>query len=45
MNAAENTSFYTALARVYETRQRGVGNSRFAAAFFNLSLASARRAN
>ena len=32
-------------ARVRETRQRGVGNARFAAAFFNPSRASARRAS
>ena len=32
-------------ARVRETRKRGVGNARFAAAFFNPSCASARRAS
>ena len=31
------------LARIREMRQRGVGNARFAAAFFNPSCASARR--
>ena len=35
--------FLQPLARVRETRQRGVGNARFAAAFFYLSRASARR--
>ena len=38
-------AFLQPLARVRETRQRGVGNARFAAAFFNLSRASARRAS
>ena len=37
--------FLQPLVRVRETRQRGVGNARFAAAFFNLSRASARRAS
>ena len=35
--------FLQHLARVRETRKRGVGNSRFAAAFFSPSRASARR--
>ena len=35
--------FLLSLARVRETRKRGVGNARFAAAFFNLSRASGRR--
>ena len=37
--------FLQLLARVRETRQRGVGNARFAAAFFNPSRASGRRAS
>ncbi len=36
-------AFLQPLARVRETRQRGVGNARFAAAFFNPSRASVRR--
>ena len=35
--------FLQSLARVRETRKRGAGNSRFAAAFFNPSRASGRR--
>ena len=35
--------FLQPLARIRETRQRGVGNARFTAAFFNTSRASARR--
>ena len=35
--------FLQHLARIRETRQRGVGNARFAAAFFSPSRASARR--
>ena len=35
--------FLQPLARIRETRKRGVGNSRFAAAFFSPSRASARR--
>ena len=38
-------AFIQPLARVRETRQRGVGNARFAAAFFSPSRASARRAS
>ena len=38
-------AFFQPLARVREARQRGVGNARFAAAFFNPSCASARRAS
>ena len=38
-------NFLQPLARIREMRQRGAGNSRFAAAFFNLSRASARRAS
>ena len=37
--------FLQPLARIRETRQRGVGNARFAAAFFSPSRASARRAS
>ena len=37
--------FLLPLARIRETRKRGAGNARFAAAFFNPSCASARRAS
>ena len=44
--ATRNCSgFLLPLARVRETRQRGVSNARFAAAFFSPSRASARRAS
>ena len=35
--------FLQSLARLHETRQRGVGNARFTAAFFSTSRASVRR--
>ena len=37
--------FFQPLARVREMRKRGAGNTRFAAAFFSTSRASARRAS
>ena len=37
--------FLLPLARIRETRKRGAGNTRFAAAFFDPSCASARRAS
>ncbi len=40
---ANRGAFIQPLARIRETRKRGVGNSRFAAAFFSPSRASARR--
>ena len=42
---ANRGGFFQPLARVRETRQRGAGNSRFAALFFSPSRASARRAS
>ena len=42
---ANRGGFLQPLARIRETRKRGAGNTRFAAAFFNPSCASARRAS
>ena len=42
---ANRGGFFQPLARVREMRKRGAGNTRFAAAFFSTSRASARRAS
>ena len=42
---ANRGGFFQPLARVREMRKRGAGNTRFAAAFFSPSRASARRAS
>ena len=40
---ANRGAFFQPLARLHETRKRGVGNARIAAAFFSTSRASVRR--